>query len=200
MKLSFRIATASFAVVASLLFAPVAFAQEPAAEPTPPAPTSSLTPATPPPLVEASTFPRVGGHLGFAVPIVTIADPSTVIGEDFVTVGLTPGITVKVAEKWSIDFEFIVLNELKSTPAATRYVVDPGVVYNAGPVSAGLRVASIVGAPTNIGLVPILVLPVVKVSDKLTYYIEGDVPMFLRDAGSAMKPSIGFQFQSGFAF
>ncbi len=150
--------------------------------------------------VESSTFPRIGGHLGFAVPIVTIADPVTVIGEDFVTIGLTPGLTVKLSDKWSVDFEFIALNELKSTPSATRYVVDPGVVYNAGPVSAGLRVASVVGAPTNVGLVPILVLPVAKLGDKVTYYVEGDVPMFIRDAGSEMKPSVGFQFQSGFAF
>lgn len=148
----------------------------------------------------APTSPRLGGHLGFAVPILTIADPVTVIGHDFVTVGLTPGVTVKLADKWSVDFEFIVLNELKATPSATRYVVDPGVVYNAGPVSAGLRVASIVGAPTNIGLVPIVVLPVAKLGDKLTYYVEGDVPMFLRDNGRAIAPSIGFQFQSGFAF
>ncbi|MBX3233809.1 MAG: hypothetical protein KIT84_08920 [Labilithrix sp.] len=162
-----------------------------------PAPASAPASA---PAVSAGAFPRVGGHLGFAVPIVTIADPVTAIGADFVTIGLTPGLTVKLDERWSVDFEFIALNELKATPAATRWVVDPGVVYNAGPVSAGLRVATIVGAPTNIGLVPIVVLPVAKLGDKVTYYVEGDVPMFLRDAGTAMRPSIGFQFQSGFAF
>lgn len=98
-----------------------------------------------------------------------------------------------------MDFEFIALNELKNTPAATTYVIDPGVVYAAGPVSAGLRVATQVGAPTNVGLVPILVVPF-ELNDTLTYFVEGDLPMFLRDGGSEMKPSVGFQFQSGIAF
>jgi hypothetical protein len=169
-----------------------------AAAPAPPPPSASAAP--PSTNGSSSTFPRVGGHLGFAVPIVTIADPVTVIGEDFVTVGLTPGLTVKLSEKWAVDFEFIALNELKNTPAATRYVVDPGVVYNAGPVSAGLRIASVIGAPTNVGLVPIVVLPVAKIADTVTYYVEGDVPLFLRDSGRQMQPSVGFQFQSGFAF
>jgi hypothetical protein len=166
-----------------------------------PAPVRSSEPVQPPaaPAAPSAVFPRVGGHLGFAVPIVSVADPVTAIGADFVAIGLTPGITVKLSERWAVDFEFIALNELKNTPAATTYVVDPGVVYAAGPISAGLRVATQVGAPTNVGLVPIVVLPI-KIGDSLTYYVEGDVPMFLRDGGSEMKPSVGFQFQSGIAF
>jgi len=191
-------------VAASVIAPSVALADEqPAALPAssvPPAPSApaGAAPSTSDDAVWST--PRLGGHLGFAVPIVTIADPVTTIGGDFVTVGLTPGITVKLSPQWSIDFEFIALNELKATPSATRWVVDPGVVYNAGPVSLGARVATVVGAPTNIGLVPILVLPVAKLGDKVTYYIEGDVPMFLRDGGTAMTGSVGFQFQSGFAF
>jgi hypothetical protein len=149
---------------------------------------------------EATTYPRVGGHLGFALPVFTIGDPVTVIGRDFVALGLTPGLTVKLSEKWAVDFEFVAMNELKNTPAATQYIVDPGVVYDAGVVSPGLRIATVVGAPSSIGLVPIIVVPVAKLGDKVTYYVEGDVPMFLRDAGHEVRPSIGFQFQSGFAF
>jgi len=156
-------------------------------------------PATPAPAVG---YPRIGGHLGFAVPIVTISDPVSVIGRDFGTIGLTPGLTVTLSDRWAVDFEFIAFNELSrgdGKATATTFVVDPGVVYNAGPVSAGLRVATQVGAPTNLGLVPILVLPF-KVADGTSLYVEGDLPMFVRDTTDGVKPSVGFQLQAGVAF
>jgi hypothetical protein len=68
-------------------------------------------------------------------------------------------------------------------------------------VSAGLRVATEVAARTNIGLVSIVVLPVVKIADKFTYYVEGDLPTFLRDGAlDGLKPSTTLQLQSGIAF
>lgn len=154
-------------------------------EPAPPAPTPS--------------YPRVGGHVGMAVPVLTLARDSTVIGRDFVTLGLTPGITVHLDEKWAIDFEFIAFNELKNTPAATTFVVDPGIVRKFEGFAAGLRVATQVGAPTNVGVVPIVVVPF-KVSKHLSYFIEGDLPLFLRDDGRAMRPSATLLLQTGVSF
>src|SRR4051794_21681695 len=66
----------------------------------------------------ASSYPAIGGHLGLAVPIVTFGSKTTTIGSDFATIGITPGITVHLDEKWAVDFEFIAFNELKNTPAA----------------------------------------------------------------------------------
>ncbi|WP_205633608.1 hypothetical protein [Labilithrix luteola] len=172
-----------------MLVPAVAHADEAAA----PAAAAVLAPAS------SGTFPQIGGHVGFALPLVTLAKDTTVIGGDFVTVGLTPGITVKLSERWKVDFEFIALNELKRTPTATTFVVDPGVIYDAGPLSAGLRVATQVGAPSNIGVVPIVVLPF-KGDGPLTPYIEADVPLFLRDNGTSMQPSASLQFQAGVAF
>lgn len=134
-----------------------------------------------------------------ALPIATLARNNKVIGDDFVTVGLTPGITVHLDDRWAIDFEFIAFNELKNTPAATTYVVDPGVLYKFDGFVAGLRVATQVGAPTNGGIVPIFVLPF-KVSERLSWFVEGDVPLFLRDDGDKMRPSATFLFQSGVGF
>ncbi len=145
------------------------------------------------------TYPRVGGHVGMAVPVLTLADHSTFIGADFVTLGLTPGITVHLDDEWAIDFEFIAMNELKSTPAATTFVVDPGVIRKFDGFAAGLRVATQVGAPTNIGLVPIVVVPF-KVSEHLSYFVEADVPLFLRDSGSSMQPSATLLLQTGVSF
>lgn len=172
--------------------APAALAQEATGG----APTAAPAPAPAP----ASAGPTVGGHLGIAVPIVTIASPkTTAIGADFVTLGLTPGISVNLDEKWTIDFEFIALNELKNTPAATTFVVDPGVVRHFDALAVGLRVATQVGALTNVGLVPIVVVPF-KISKQLSYFVEGDIPLFLRDDGTKMQPSASFLFQTGVGF
>jgi hypothetical protein len=152
---------------------------------------------TPPP---SPAFDPVGGHLGIAIPIVTLASPrTTVIGSDFVTIGLVPGISVNLDEHWAIDFEFIALNELKQTPAATTFVVDPGVVRHFDALAVGLRVATQVGALTNVGLVPIVVIPF-KLSRQFSYFVEGDIPLFLRDDGTKLQPSASFQFQTGVGF
>jgi hypothetical protein len=142
----------------------------------------------------------VGGHLGFALPVLTIASPeNTVIGQDFVNVGITPGITVHLNEHWSIDFEFIAFNKWKGSTTATTFVVDPGVVYSFGSLAAGLRVATEVGAPRNIGIVPIIVKPF-ALGKGISYFLELDLPVFMRDNGSEMKPSLTVLFQSGIGF
>lgn len=152
-------------------------------------------------VVPNKQYPALGGHLGFAVPIATFSSRTTAIGEDFVTVGLTPGLTVHLDERWAIDFEFIAFNELKNTPAATTFVVDPGVIHKWDGFVAGLRVATQVGAPSNVGVVPIAVLPL-KLNDKLVYFFELDLPLFLRDNPAIAKAeaSATVLFQSGFGF
>src|SRR4051794_6118388 len=67
-----------------------------------PAPTAyAAQPAVEPP------WPRVGGHWGFALPIVNVSNVSTtVIGRDFANIGIAPGVTVKLDPHWAIDFEF----------------------------------------------------------------------------------------------
>lgn len=200
----------------------IAFAQETTQQPAPTAaPTSApqvqttasteaqVNPLAPVPAAEptpeSDSYPRLGGHIGTAIPIVTLSKDPTVIGADFVKIGVTPGITVHLDDKWMIDFEFIAFNELKATPAATTFIVDPGVLRKFGPVTAGVRVATEVGAASNIGIVPIIVIPVVKVSKRLSYFVEADVPLFLRDTGigtadRSLQPSATFLFQTGLGF
>jgi hypothetical protein len=168
---------------------------------------SSLIPAATAFLVVASSgdaraegaYPRIGGHVGVAVPVLTLAKDSTVVGKDFATVGVTPGITVHLDDDWAVDFEFIAFNELKNTPAATTLIVDPGIVRKFDGFAMGLRVATQIGAPTNIGVVPIVVVPF-KVSEHVSYFLEADVPLFLRDAGTAMQPSATLLLQTGLSF
>lgn len=142
---------------------------------------------------------KVGGHLGLALPLLTIGSDLTVIGDDFVNVGVTPGITVKLNDRWAVDFEFIAFNAWKGGTTAATFVVDPGVVYAFDSVVAGLRVATEIGAARNIGLVPIIVKPF-EIREGLSYFLELDLPLFLRDDGEDMKPSLTVLLQSGFAF
>lgn len=171
--------------LSSLLLCTAAYAQEPEAK-------------------ADTTYPKIGGHIGTALPIVTLAKDSTVIGADHVNIGITPGITVHLSEEWALDFEFIAFNNFKSIgsggPAATTFVVDPGLIRKFKPLSVGVRVATEVGAPTNIGLVPIVVVPVANVTDKVKYFLELDLPLFLRDTGGQMSPSATVLFQTGVGF
>lgn len=144
---------------------------------------------------------RVGGHLGFALPILTLSkDPdTTLIGRDFINVGVTPGITVHLSDRWSVDFEFIAFNSWNSGTQKATFVVDPGVVYAFDHFSAGLRVATEIGAARNIGLVPIIVKGF-DIGNGLSYFVELDLPVFMRDNGASMRPSLTVLFQSGIAF
>ncbi|MBN8472375.1 hypothetical protein JYJ95_38220 [Corallococcus exiguus] len=157
---------------------------------------------------EAGSWPRVGGHWGVALPLVSFTDEGTTgIFADFLTVGIAPGVTVKLNEKWSIDFEFIAFSrwqfENDGTPAraSTSIVVDPGVVYDFGPFSGGLRTAVQVGpgVPFNLGLVPIINKGF-AIHDGLKWFVELDLPFFVTgvpgDGGVSFTPLI----QTGVAF
>lgn len=149
----------------------------------------------------AQAAPTIGGHLGIAVPIATVADEVSVVGGDFVNLGITPGITVKLDEKWSFDFEFIAMNRFKDAGQTTTFVVDPGLVRSFGSYAIGGRIATEVGAPTNIGLVPIFVLPDAEVAPGVKYFVELDIPLFLRANGNGrMQSSISALFQTGVGF
>ncbi len=196
----------------------------PEASPTPPAAAAAPAPPLVPPPAPAPerppSWPRIGGHFGLALSILTVDnDATTVIGRDFAQVGVTPGITVKLTEHWNIDFEFIGFSRWDLNPPGvpdkshTIWVVDPGVVYSFGPVAAGLRLAVQIGegVPLNFGLVPIVVLPF-KISKQLSYFLELDLPIFV--FGEAGTPalagvpataaraigSFNVLFQTGFAF
>ena len=166
---------------------------------------------------EFPSWPRVGGHFGLALPIVAFDnDGTTVLGRDFAQVGVTPGITIKIAERWAVDLEFIGFGRWDlTTPARshTVFVVDPGVVYNFGPVAGGLRLATQIGegVPLNFGLVPIVVVPF-KISSKLSYFLELDLPVFVtatagvpataltQGVESRVIGSLTILLQTGFSF
>ena len=173
-------------------------------EPPPPPPPRLAKDEEPPARKE---YPRVGGHLGVALPLVTFSDQSTrVIGDDFITLGIAPGVTVKIDDHWAVDFEFIALSDYKNredgAAAATTFVLDPGVVYNWGWIATGLRAAMQVGrnATTNIGIVPIINKGFSM--GKVAWFVELDLPLFFFfDVGDdAAKMTFTPLLQTGVGF
>lgn len=150
----------------------------------------------------AASAAEVGGHAGLALPILTLGSDTTVIGADFLALGVTPGITIHLDEKWAVDFEFIAFNDFKNG-GVTTFVVDPGVIRKFDDLVVGLRVATKVGALANIGLVPIVVKPF-SVSDKAVYFVELDLPLFLNNTAllgdPQFEPSVSVLFQTGVGF
>ena len=56
-------------------------------------------------------------------------------------------------------------------------MVAPGVVYDFGPFAAGLRVGSAIGAPSNVGVIPLIHRGLFPLGDA-TWFIEAAFPTF----------------------
>jgi hypothetical protein len=158
-----------------------------------PAPATSPPPATP-----ASPAARmVGGHIGVAVPLVRFntVGKGTVTPGDQLTIAVPIGISVHVSSEWVVDFETVVGSDVDPW-GGTGLTVDPGVVYVGGPVAFGLRVKFDVGAPANVGLIPLVHKGIVDVGGA-NWFIEAAFPMTaMRTAGY----SLGIVAHTGVAF
>ena len=140
---------------------------------------------------------RVGGHIGLATPLITMtSDEDTDISETFVLVAPF-GVTVKLSDRVAIDFETLVVNPIDPR-GNTRLVVAPGAIYNAGPFALGLRVASAIGAPANVGAIPLINRGLFPVGDG-TWFVEAAFPVFLH---SDPDPDVTFDvvLHTGIAF
>jgi hypothetical protein len=117
----------------------------------------------------------VGGHVGLAVPLVTLADPTTSIGDQFTI--LTPiGIGFKTSKHIIVDFETVVATPV-DPGGVTGLVVDPGVIYDWGGVATGLRLAFQIGNRGNVGLIPLVNVPVADLGGA-NWFVEGAFPIF----------------------
>jgi hypothetical protein len=135
--------------------------------------------------------PRLGGHIGTATPLVTLSKNSTTIAESFTL--LHPiGISLKY-DKITVDFETVVVNPI-NPGGRTGLVIDPGVVYNFGPVAAGLRLAW-QQADSNFGLIPLINKGILDIGET-TWFVEAAFPTFYADSGIAfntvLHSGIGF--------
>jgi hypothetical protein len=126
--------------------------------------------------------PRLGGHVGIATPFVTLSSNTTTIADQFTL--LHPiGISVKF-DKVTVDFETVVVNPIDPS-GNVGLVIDPGVVYNFGPVAAGLRLAW-QQAESNFGLIPLVNKGIVDFGEA-TWFVEAAFPTFYSDSTIAFN-------------
>ncbi|PTL76643.1 hypothetical protein [Vitiosangium sp. GDMCC 1.1324] len=155
----------------------------------------------------APAWPRLGGHVGLALPVVKFQTGGvSAIGADFLQVGLAPGVTVMLDEHWAVDFEVVgysiwrFASDSAAASSSTALVVDPGVIYNFGPVATGLRLAMQTGGgvPVNGGLIPLVNkgFPI----GKMKWFIELDLPFFVLGSPGTTTVSFSPQVHTGIAF
>jgi hypothetical protein len=125
---------------------------------------------------------KVGGHIGFAVPVVTVNKDKTTTPSDQFTVLVPIGIGFSLGKGWAFDFETVV-----ATPAHphgnTGLVVDPGVVCDTGPVVLGLRLAFQINNDANVGLIPLIHKGVVDLGGGSNAFVEAAFPTFVDNNG-----------------
>lgn len=137
---------------------------------------ASAQPTAPPPAAPPPTK-VVEGHIGVATPLVTVSDKTTSIADQFTL--LNPiGIGFKPSDHVVLDFETVVATPLPK--GTTGLVVDPGVVYDWGPVATGIRVAFQTNTIANVGLIPLVNRGIVDLGGA-TWFIEAAFPTFYMD-------------------
>ena len=137
----------------------------------------------------------VGGHIGIATPLVTIASETTSIADQFTL--LNPiGIGVKVSEHLTVDFETVVATAVDPS-GPTVLVVDPGVVYGFGSMAAGLRIAWQINHEPNFGLIPLFNVGLVNL-DGATWFIEAALPTFYQSENEEVAFNVVLHTGVGF--
>jgi hypothetical protein len=123
---------------------------------------------------DAPAGKTIGGHIGVAVPLLMFDHPTKNVG-DQLNIAHPIGIGFKLANGLVIDFEVVVANHIDQNKAPTTLTIDPGVVYNWGPAATGLRVKWDVGAPPNIGIIPLINRGIVDFGGA-TWFVEAAFP------------------------
>jgi len=116
-----------------------------------------------------------------------------VIGDQFTV--LNPiGIGFKLSPKVVLDFETVVATAVHPG-GITGLVVDPGVVYDTGPLAIGLRAAWKINAKENFGLIPLFNRALVH-GEKVTWFVEAAFPTFISHDGvefnAVLHTGLGF--------
>jgi hypothetical protein len=136
----------------------------------------------------------LGGHIGVAVPLITLQgytsssfaapplDKTRTLGDQF-TLAFPIGITVKTSRKLSVDFEVIVQTSVNPT-GENGLTIDPGVIYDWGPLATGLRLAVPVGvSPAAIGFIPLVHRRIVDINGA-SWFVEADFPTLYHGSGA----------------
>lgn len=140
---------------------------------------------------------KLGGHVGFVVPIVGRGNGVTTnVGDRFVF-GFPVGLTLKTKKNIAIDFEFI---PTFNTGRDFVLTIHPGIIYGfAKKYAVGVRAAYDAGN-ASYGFTP-LISRGFKINEKVGFFIEADFPV--RSNYNPYRDrfgSIAFAAHAGFAF
>ena len=147
----------------------------------------------------ASAQNRLGGHMGFLLPLVSHGNgTTTTISDDFV-IGFPVGITVKKSDAFAFDLELVPV--IQNSPLNISLTVHPGVIAGlSNGWGAGVRMAFDVNQPSW-GFTPLLNHGLMTVGKDATLFGELVVPIRFQSPGPGRTTtSIGLGVHFGVAF
>jgi hypothetical protein len=154
------------------------------------------------PVSRAAAQGRIGGHVGFVLPLVTHAGGQTTnLGDNF-TVGFPMGITVKGGGRLSFDMELV--PSVQNSPRQVSLTVHPGLVAGVGHgFAVGMRAAFDVNS-SQVGFTPLVnkSWPIESKSNFFkAYFVEADLPVrFNRPPGGPNTNPVTFALHFGVGF
>jgi hypothetical protein len=148
----------------------------------------------------ASAQDRLGGHVGFVLPLVTHAGGQTTTLGDNYSMGFPMGITVKGSGRLAFDMEFV--PSVQNSPRQVSLTVHPGLVAGVGHgFSVGMRAAFDINS-SQLGFTPLVnkSWPIENGFFK-AYFVEAVVPVrFNRPAGGPNTNPVTFGLHFGLGF
>lgn len=134
--------------------------------------------------------PRIGGHVGFVVPLVGRGNGTTTDVSDRFTYGFPVGLTLKPVGPVAFDLELVPLLNLGPTEEFVL-TIHPGVLYGFGRrYAAGVRLAyNAIGDNEDYGITP-LISKGFPFGGRTGGFVELDVPI------RRQRPDVGRDFTS----
>jgi hypothetical protein len=131
----------------------------------------------------------LGGHFGFALPLVTRSGDETITLGDQFKISFPFGVNIKTSEKVSVDMELV--PTIQKSPYIVTLTVHPGVLYALpDKYVAGIRMAFDVNQPSW-GFTPLLHRNIAQFG---TYplFAELDVPIRFQDQNNSIGLAVHF--------
>ncbi len=149
---------------------------------------------------EANAQDRLGGHIGFVLPLVTRAGGQTTSISDSFSVGFPMGITVKGSGRMAFDLELV--PAVQDSPRKVNLTVHPGLVWGLGHnFAAGARLAFDINS-SQVGFTPLVnkSWPIEGHFFK-AYFVEAVLPVrFNRPLGGPSTNPVTFGIHFGVGF
>lgn len=137
---------------------------------------------------------KLGGHIGFVVPLVTEVGGETITVDDDFVIGFPMGLNVKLSDRVAFDLELVPV--VQDSPQEINLVVHPGAIFSVGSFAVGVRAAFEIDSDAW-GFTPLIARGWPVKGTSINYFVELDFPIrFQTDDETAT----GVAFHSGISF